>query len=410
MTEILDERAAALAQVANFTVFDQNDLTALYDLYHRFQSHCPVGRSEALGGYWVLTRREHVFTVLRDPVTFSSTIITVPPHCPEIGAPIPIQVDPPEHTKYRHDLQRMFSPTVAASIGEGARARARTTLRQIRDVGRAEAVSQFCEPFPAITFALLVGVPVDALGQLLYWKNVKIRDGFHPDPERRRYVAEVIRPTVVTYFQKLLDLRREQGADAPDDVLRSLTLATFDGRPWTENEILRTIELLMDAGLDTTTSVLARSMHYLATNPQLQQELRADRSLIPQAVEEFLRMFAPLSVARLVTTDVELGGVQLKKGDLVLLVTPAASRDPFDYDRPDEVDLHRGPTRHLAFGAGPHRCLGSHIARVSLTVALEELFEQWPEFRLTAGRTPQFHTGLLLGLDELWLDIGTRKN
>lgn len=406
VTEFADERELAMHELRNFSLYDPHDESSLYATFARLQRTQPVGRSEALGGYWVLTRREHIAEVLRDTSTYSSEVLTIPPHVGPLGTAIPEQVDPPDHTAYRRDLQRMFSPTVAARLKEGTRERAQAYLERVRDAGRCDVVAEFCDPFPGVTFSLLVGLPVAALPQLMYWKNVKIKEGYGPDPEKRQYAAQVVRPTAATYFKAMLDLRREQGDDAPDDVLRALVEARFNGRPWTENEILRTIDFLMDAGLDTTSATLAMTMRHLATHPELQRALRADRSTIEAAVEEFLRLFSTVSPGRVVTRDTQLDGMSLRKGDLVLLVLPAAGRDPFEYSAADEVGLEREPTRHLGFGLGPHRCLGSHIARMSLAVALEQILDILPEFRLTPGREPRFHAGLILGLDELWLDIG----
>lgn len=397
---------STLAGVREFSLYEPFSEDGFYEVLSQIQKECPIGWSEKFGGHWVVTGRDLIAEVMRNPEIFSSEVFAIPAHTDPLGPAIPLQIDPPDHALYRHDLQRMFSPTLASRVAEGARGRAREYLNNLKEQGRVEVVSQFCEPFPGVTMALLLGVPVASLRQLLYWRDVIARDGFSPDPEKRRYAADVIRPTVATYFGAMVAIRREQGADAPDDVLRAMAEARFGDRPWTESEILRTLHTLMVAGLDTTASALAMSMRYLATHVDIQHALKGDPSRIPTAVEEFLRLFSSISIGRIVTRDTTLSGRSLNKGDQVLLVTPAAGRDATVYENPSQVDLDRGPTRHLAFGMGPHRCIGSHIARMSMTVAFEEMLSILPEFRLTPGRKPTFHAGMILGLDELWLDIG----
>jgi len=400
----LAEAHDAADEVRDFSLFTPCSQAELYAKFGRMQQSCPVGRSEALGGYWVVTSNRLMAEILRDPETYSSRITTVPPYEDPLGPMIPIEIDPPDHTAYRKDLQRMFSPAVANGLAEATRERAKAYVERLSSLGTAEVVGEFCEPYPAATFCLLLGVPLAALDQLLYWKNAILHDGFGPDPEKREYVAKVVRPTVAAYFGSMVELRREQGDDAPNDVLRALAHARFGDRPWTENEVLRTTHLLMSAGLDTTSAALAMAMQYLAQHPDLQQRLKDEPEVRPNAVEEFLRLFSSITTGRVVTRDTELGGVQLHEGDLLNLVTPAAGRDPEDYPHPHVVDLDRGPTRHLAFGVGPHRCLGSHIARMSLTVAIEEM-TALPEYRLAEGTEPTFHPGLVLGIDDLWIEF-----
>jgi cytochrome P450 len=397
---------STLADVRQFSLYESWSQDAFYAALSQIQKECPIGWSEKFGGHWVVTGRDQIAEVMRNPEIYSSEVFAIPAHTDPLGPAIPLQIDPPDHGLYRRDLQRMFSPTVISRTAEGARKRAREYLKRLAERDRVEAVSEFCEPFPGVTMALMLGVPVEALRQLLYWRDVIVREGFSPDPEKRRYAADVIRPTIAAYFGAMVAIRREQGADAPDDLLRALAEARFGDRPWTDNEILRTLHTIMAAGLDTTSAALAMSMQYLATHVDVQRELRSDLSRIPAAVEELLRLFSSVSIGRIITRDTTLSGVSLHKGEQVLLVTPASGRDGTVYDNPAELDLDRGPTQHLAFGMGPHRCLGSHLARMNLTVAFEEMLALLPEFRLTPGREPAFHAGMILGLDELWLDIG----
>lgn len=392
--------------VKTFHVFDAGPTGDIYEAFRTLQQGCPVGRSELFDGYWVITRHADMVEILRDAQTFSSRFVTVPPHEDPLGRSIPHQQDPPDHTAYRHDLQRIFSPTAANSIEAETRERARSIMQTIVKRGRSDFAAEFADPFPGITFLLMLGLPVNSLPSLTYWKYAMVQEGMGPDPDKRAFAAEVVRPTVDAFFQCALDQRRRLGDDAPDDVLTALTRAKFGDRTWTDDEVQRCIHLLMNAGLDTVAGVLGLSFHFLATHPEHRQSLIDDPSLIPGAVEEFLRYFSNVSTARVATRDTEVGGHQIKAGDLVLLPTPAAGRDAEAFDNADEVDFARQHNRHLGFGGGPHRCLGSHIARMELRIALQEMVEIMPHFEIDASApAPVFRYGLIFGMESLPLVI-----
>jgi cytochrome P450 len=219
----------------------------------------------------------------------------------------------------------------------------------------------------------------------------------YDDPARRQSAAKHI----LTYLDDLVAQRLAEGPDVVDDLFSVLLRAEVHGRPLTHDELLDYAFMLFMAGLDTVTAVLGFSLHCLATRPDLQARLAADPALIPAAVEELLRAHAIVNAARVVTKDTTFAGVDMRAGDRVLLATALATRDPSEFDRADEIVLDREHNRHVAFGAGPHRCLGSHLARLELRIALEELLDRLPDFRLDVRESVTIHGGGVLGIDQL---------
>ncbi|HEY1971228.1 MAG TPA: cytochrome P450 [Pseudonocardia sp.] len=393
-----DTRAAA----ARFHIFDQE--MDSHALLARMRTQCPVAHSEAVGGHWVLTRHADMEQVLQDPRTFSSAQgNSVPPAFDPIGTWIPLHFDPPEHGQYRHDINSYFLPKKMAAREEELRGLAGKYLAPIVAAGGGDLVEKLCVPYPSEAFLLMLGAPVEDAERLLYWKNMNML-GMSGDPEAEKFVNERIRPEYLAYFDALL-AERAGSPNPPDDILTGLTRARVGQRPYTRGEMLRVCTTMMIAGLDTVTAALGWSLHFLATEPAHRQQLIDDPGLIPSAVEELNRYFSTVSVARRATRDVQLGGASIGKDDWVLCVLPSAGRDAGTFADADRVHFARTPNRHLAFGFGPHRCLGIHLARVEMRVLLEEMMRLMPHFRVPPDARPRFYNGIVLGVGALPVEI-----
>jgi cytochrome P450 len=235
----------------------------------------------------------------------------------------------------------------------------------------------------------LMGLPADDLDRFLAWEKLII----HDMSARASTMKEV--------SEYLGGLIAERRVNPTDDLITFAVKSTIAGKPLTDAQVLGICVLLFMAGLDTVTSALGFQLRYLAEHPHDQQRLRDDPSLIPAAVEEFLRAYAVVNTTRYAARDVELAGVLIRKGDNVTCSTILASRDPREFDRPDEVILDRSPNLHNAFSYGPHRCIGSHLARRELVIGLEEWLKVVPPFRLKDSGPLHAHGGGVFGLEAL---------
>jgi cytochrome P450 len=255
-----------------------------------------------------------------------------------------------------------------------------------------------------------MGWPLEHSGLFLEWCEILMR-GIPGVPEEES--NEIVMGKALElygYFAEELEKRDEEGppkAGDDADFIDTLRAASFAGeRPLTQFEILDCIFIVLLAGLDTTQGVLSHSMEFLATHEEYRKDLIANPEVLPSAVEELLRWFAPVAPGRRLTQDAVVGGVPMKAGDRVLLLTASACRDPEEFPEPDVVDFRREPNRHIAFGAGIHRCLGSHLARLELRTALDEWHKRIPDYHLAEGKPVRRHLSQVAGLDELHLVIG----
>jgi cytochrome P450 len=354
--------------------FHGDALDDVFSTYSRIRARCPVGRGVKYGGFWYLTKNEDIFAAERDPGTFSVAPSMLLPDFGTDFPLIPIDIDPPEHARYRRILLPLFTPTAVARLEDGMRGTARQLIGQIKDHRVADVSASYARPMPTVVFSRLAGFPekdwprFDAwVDDIIYERTTK--------PARARAAAR----EVVAYFDHLLQAR-PGGADS-HDLIGELLGARIDGEPLTHDELVSYCYLLFLAGLDTTAWAIRSSLWYLARHAEAQERLRREPDLIPAAAEEFLRTMSPVqAMARTCRADTEIRGQQLKAGDRVLLVFGAGNRDPDSFERPDEVQIDREANRHLAFGAGIHRCLGSHLGRRELVVALEEFLSGVPEF------------------------------
>jgi cytochrome P450 len=346
-------------------------------------------------GYWLVTNMDGIRGALQDPSTFSNGSVQVTDPDPAYNW-IPEMLDPPEHTKWRQNLSPLFSPARIARLEDNVRARAVSTIEAFAATGRCEAKAEFADRYPTAIFLEIMGLPVEDTELFLGWSNGIMNTPADQDPDGA--VAMGAMTATIEYFTTVIAERRRERRD---DLVSAALSWTIDGQPIPDADLLSMCLLLFMAGLDTVTCQLMWSLHHLATHPDDRRRLVEDPSLIPSAVEEFLRVYTIVRPARKIMRDVEWQGCPMKAGEMIFLPLSGACRDPQVFSDPGEVVLDRSPNNHIAFGAGPHRCLGSHLARREMRIALEEWLTRIPDFRIADGATIEEWGGHQLGLVSL---------
>ncbi|ADP83487.1 cytochrome P450 [Pseudofrankia inefficax] len=352
----------------------------------RMRSLCPVAHSELHGGYWVVTKYEDVLRVAQDWETFTSTDgLNIPPSRGHVRN-IPVEVDPPEQRVYKRLVNQHLTPRAIAHWEAPVRALVTRLLDDMIERGSCEFMDDFARPFPSIAFFdLALHAPREDLEKVSLLASAA---SVPNHPQARECWAGLS-----AWITDLVATRR--AGEPKGDVVDAILAAEYEGRPLTEGETTGIIQLLILGGLETTAGALGLMMLRFAAQPEIPAQLRADPALIPTAVEELLRLDSPfIAVARTATRDVELGGRQIAKGDKVLMYWASANHDTAEFPGGEQFDATRSPNRHVAFGAGPHRCLGSAVARLNLRVALEELTRRLDDVRLADGASVHFHNTL----------------
>jgi cytochrome P450 len=374
-------------------VFDESFARCPQRVYAEMHERCPVGRM-VFTNQPVIARYEDVVYALRHPEIFSSEM-EVQMGLGTERPMIPQQIDPPAQTRYRKLLDPHFSRRKMEALAEPIRAHANQLIDAVIDAGECEFDEAFAIPLPCTAFLHLFGLPPSDLGLFLELKDGIIRpQRAQPglDPNQMPAARAQAGKRIYDYFRHTLDERDQKPRE---DLLTTLMSAEIEGERLSRNEILDICFLLLLAGLDTVTATLGCNMAYLAANPDQRRRIVADPALIPGAVEELLRWETPVTaVPRLVKRDVTLSGVQIREGELVTLLIGAANVDAEHFEDPARVDFDRARNIHTAFGAGPHRCLGSHLARMELRVAMEEWHRRIPDYAVKPGETPRYSPGI----------------
>lgn len=369
-----------------------------YPVLREMRERCPVGRSERHGGFWAITRYHDVYDVAHDPTTFSSALghITIPtPDTPmaETLRAIPIEVDPPAHHTYRSLVNPFFSPARIKDMEPWVRAISHQLIDGFADRGQADLAEEYSFPLPMFVICRILGIPSERWSEFRQWISKLLLIGESP--------AEAMEGAAVLagFVGGVLEERRQKPGD---DLVSFLTTAEVDGERMTDMDLLGFCILLFGAGAETTTNAIGNSLAYLAEHHELRDRLAADPTLIPAAVEEFLRYDTPVfGLARTVACDTELAGQTMREGERVLLLWGSANHDDTEFERSEEVEIDRPVNRHLAFGAGVHRCLGSHLARTEIRIALEDVLARMPDFDLVPGRGVERCVGVTRGVRSL---------
>lgn len=346
----------------------------------------PVVYSTAHGGHWIVTHYKEAHSVLRDTTTFSS----YPNNLYDAGDGkfIPVELDPPQHTAYRQVLLPLFSPTRMRALEPEIRATVNRLIDGFAARGSAEFISEFAHELPASVFLSLMGWPVEDAAMFSEATNINMFGKPGLTEEENVAVRQQAAQQMFAYFAEVVADRRARGDR--DDITTQIIntpLQTPEGpRQLTDEELCRMLLLLLIAGLHTVQGSLAWSLIHLSKRPDERQRLIDDPSLLPAVVEEMLRIETAVSAGRRVTRDVEMGGVHMKAGDQLIVSLGAVNRDSREFDNPAAVQIDRSPNRHLAFGAGPHRCIGSHLARIEMSITLEELHRRIPDYRVDPSK------------------------
>jgi cytochrome P450 len=332
---------------------------------------------------------EAVREVLRHPEVFSSGIDAV--HIGQVRPLIPLQIDPPDHKSYRKILDPLFAPREVVRLEERTRTLVRSMIEPVVQEGRCNFHDVVAEPLPTTVFLELLGLPVARRKEFIELKDGIIRPPTDDPDERIRMIDETGR----RIYEVLEEVLAQRVEEPRDDFISGFLTAEVDGHRLTHDEIIDICYLFFLAGLDTVTASLDCFLGHLAQHPEDRRALVEDPDLIPHAIEEMLRWETPVQgVVRITTEDTELSGCPISKGTVVRVLLGSANNDERTWSDPDAVQLDREVNKHLAFGGGAHRCLGSHLARLELRVALEEWHAAVPDYRLADGIELLYTQGL----------------
>ena len=373
-----------------------------YPIQDDLRQRCPIARTERFGGGWLPTRYEDVAAIAYDTERFSSRSIIMsnfrPPRelAPAGGSP-PISSDPPFHHDARKLLLPAFTRTAVSRQEPATRALCHSLIDAFEGRDVADAAREYAQHIPTRVIADMLGFPPADGPRFREFVETTL-EGINLPPEERM-------ARMAALFDYLLAQIRDHVDHPREDLTTYLINAELHGQKLDPSHVAGTMALLLIAGIDTTWSAIGASLWHLAKTPEDRRRLVAEPGLLPTAMEEFLRAYAPVTMARLVTGDMHWRGVDMRAEDWILLSFPAANRDPAQFDRAGEVVIDREVNRHAAFGLGIHRCVGSHLARMELRVALEVWLSRIPRFTLADPTAVTWSAGQIRGPRTLPLRI-----
>jgi len=361
----------------DFDLMDPAYIEDPFSIWGDLRTTCPIAHTERRGGAWLLTTYADVTEAAHDIERFSSLEVGVigvdeePDDLLPYGLP-PISSDPPLHTWTR----RLLLPWFSHSRVDSYEAMTRDLCRRLIDgfaAGHADAAADYAQQIPVRVIAKILGVPDDLSDTFTGWVRDVLEFADEPDRVARG------RDGLLGFLIEHLQLRKD---DPQEDLISELAHTSHDGELLDDSLVLGIAGLVLIAGIDTTWSAIGSTLWHLARNPDDTARLVAEPDLMASAVEEFLRVYAPVTMARVVTADTEFHGCPMAAGDKLLMNFPGANRDPAAFEQANQVVLDRAHNRHIAFGTGIHRCAGSNLARMELRVAVEEWLARIPTFRL----------------------------
>ena len=379
-----------------------------HQIWDQLRGTCPVAHTDRYGGAWLPVTHADVSAVARDTDHFSSegaVLANRPPReewvsLAPIGAAPPITSDPPFHADARRLLLPAFSPQVVAEWEPEIRRLCNELIDNMGDIDTVDAAVQYAQNIPVYVIARMLGLPLEDSDYFRETVHMVLEEIGAEFGERQGA------------FEKLdayLSMHVQEHIDNPkDDLIGFLLNAKIYDQPLSPQHVVGTIILLMVAGIDTTWSSIGSSIWHLAQHPSDLQRMVNEPELLPTAIEELLRMYAPVTMARIVSQDAEIGGCPVKRGESVLLPFPAANRDPEVFPDADKVIIDREENRHVAFGLGIHRCLGSNLARLELRVAVQVFIQRFPKFELADPSTVTWSLGQVRGPRKLPVRITQR--
>jgi len=371
----------------DYDIFDRAYIKNPFPFWDDLRGKCPVAHTERWGGSWMPTRYEDLFNIARDVEHFSSRNVLVaetqpPPEGSEfgenvqhynVGAP-PITSDPPVHTWARRLILPPFSVNSVAKWEPETRELCAQLIDEFISKGRADGAADYAQQIPPRVIASMLGIPKDNADTFTGWVRGFLELGA-TNPELRR-------DSMFNIFGYLNERIQERKSAPGGDLISYLLAQKVEGQPVPEGHVLGTCFLILVAGIDTTWRSIGSALWHLAQHPEDRARLISNPGLMTNAVEELLRAYSPVTMAREVASDVEYAGCPMHEGDKVLMNFPAANRDPAVFEHPDRVILEREKNPHIAFGVGIHRCAGSNLARMEMRVAIETWLSRIPDFRL----------------------------
>lgn len=404
--------APVLDWAGDYDIFDHQYITDPFGIWDELRQTCPMAHTDRWGGSWLPTRYADVYAIAHDVENFPSGngISVVPLIEPGTGddtgaqqAPVltsgvpPISADGELHSWTRRLVLPTMSPARVAEYEIFTRELCTRLVDDILERGEGDAAAEYAQQIPVRVIGHILGVPDEMSATFTEW----VRDilEFAHDPERRR--RGVL--GMIGFVQQAIAERR---ADPQDDFITELMQSEHNGEPISDPVVMGMCALLLIAGIDTTWSSIGSTMWHLATHPDDRARLVAEPELMPTAIEEFLRAYAPVTMARRLVEDKEYMGCPMKAGERVLMNFPGANRDPEVFPDADKVILDRQQNRHLAFGAGIHRCAGSNLARMELRVAVEEWLSRIPEFEVIDPATVTWAGGQVRGPRSVRVRVG----
>ena len=370
-----------------------------YPIWDELRRKCPIAHTDRFRGVYLPTRYEDVRAVAYDTEHFSSHRVVVRETPIETGggAP-PITTDPPKHRGAKAVLLPVFTPDAIERHRPRTHAICRELIDAIAGRSACDAAVEYAQEIPVRVIAHMLGIPAEHGNRFRTWIHELLEAGITDDDVLMRATDEM-----TAYFR---DMREQRRAAPGEDLISYLLGVRINGNPLSDNHFFGTLRLLLVAGIDTTWSAIGSCLWHLASHDEDRRRLSAEPTLLPVAVEEFLRAYAPVTMAREIVKEKRINGTTFKAGEMVMLSFPAANRDPEAFPDADTVVIDRAENRHAAFGLGIHRCIGSNLARMEIRVALEEWLARIPQFRIDPGATVAWSEGTVRGPRRLKLLLG----
>ncbi|MBT3331685.1 MAG: cytochrome P450 [Rhodospirillaceae bacterium] len=396
----------------DYDLFDDAYVKDPAPVWKELREKCPIAHTERWGGSWLPTKYEDMQAFVRMVPELSSRnplVVSHPrdeqefdPVLAEYGnsAP-PITSDPPDHIPMRRMILPLFTPKAVEKHRVFVEALCHELIDGFIEKGTCDAALDYAVYIPAKTIAHIIGVDADRIDEFIGWVRGVLEQNVGNVDERNRY-NRIIRQ----FFGELVTERK---ANPKDDLISNLLAQEINGSPVAKKAVVGMCNLMLVAGIDTTWSSIGSALLHFSTHPEHRRRMATEPDLLPSAMEEMLRVYSPVTMAREVTEEIQTGDVTFKPGDKVLLNFPAANRDPEVFENPDTVDLDREKNRHIAFGIGSHRCAGSNLARLEMETALRVWFERIPEFECANPAAVEWAGGQVRGPRHLPFTFPAKK-
>jgi cytochrome P450 len=385
----------------DFDLFEEGYMSDPAPVWEDLQKRCPIAHTTRMGGAWMATKYDDLRDMVRAAPTLSSRSVAVVPPDPELREELiaevkeygsenpPITMDPPGHLPYKRLILPFFTPDATESHRAFTEQLCHDLIDRFIAEGSADVARQYSQQIPPRVIARVIGIDMSRADDFTEWTQGVLEFG-QTQPELRRHYRRVIRE----FFAEMVAERR---ANPGDDLISQLIAAEIEGEPLSDYTVIGICNLLLVAGIDTTWSSIGAALWHLAGNADDRRRLANEPELFPTAIEEFLRFYAPVMMARKVTDEISFGDVTMHHGDKLILNFPAGNRDPDVFERPDELVMDRERNRHVAFGIGHHRCAGSNLARMEMDVALRVFMQRLPEFELSDPDAVTWSAGQVRG-------------